>query len=317
MKMVILDGYLTNPGDLDWSELERLGDLSVYDTTEYEQVVERLKGATVAFTNKVRLTGEHFKELPELKYIGVIATGFDTVDLKAAKENGIVVTNVPTYAASSVPQLTFALILELCFRISKHSKSVTEDMVWSNSRFSSYWLNPLVGLEGKTLGVVGMGRIGQRTANIGLAFGMKILAYDVFKRDLPNIKWAELDELLRSSDVVALHCPLIENTRGMINKNKLALMKQSAFLINTSRGSLVVDQDLADALNRGEVAGAGLDVLGSEPPQRDNPLLRAKNVVITPHIGWATLDARKNLIHIATENFKAFLQGRQKNVVNN
>ena len=316
MKLVVLDGYTTNPGDLSWDALRQFGEIQVYDWTKADEIVERLKGVEAVFTNKVKLGEEHFSKLPDLKYIGVIATGFDNIDLKAARQYGIAVSNVPVYANYSVPQLTFALILELCYHLDKHSKSVTQELYWSNNTYNSYWLNPLIGLDGKTLGVIGMGRIGQQVANIGTAFGMKILAYDVYKRELPNVEWVEVEELLKRSDIVSIHCPLMDSTRGIINKETLALMKPEAFFINTSRGPLMVDQDVADALNEGKIAGAGLDVLGSEPPAKDNPLLKAKNVVITPHIGWATINARKTLIETAAENLKAFLLGEAKNVVN-
>ena len=316
MKMILLDGYTTNPGDLSWSPLEKLGELTVYDWTEQEDVVNRLQGAQVAFTNKVRLTAEHMDALKELKYIGIIATGMDCVDLEAAKERGIVVTNVAVYANFSVAQLTFALILELCYRIDLHNRSIVEDLYWSKQPYNSYWLKPLVGLENKTLGIIGMGKIGERVAAIGTAFGMKVLAYDVYQRELPNVTWVELEELLRNSDVVSTHCPLFDSTRGIINKDSLSLMKPTAFFINTSRGPLMVDQDVADALNNGVIAGAGLDVLNGEPPSLDNPLLSAKNIILTPHIGWATVDARTRLVSEVANNLESYQNGDPKNVVN-
>jgi glycerate dehydrogenase len=315
MKLVILDGYTTNPGDLSWLTMERFGELSVYDWTEPEDITKRLIGAQAVFVNKVKLTAEHMTALPELKYIGILATGSDGIDLTASKECGITVTNVPVYANYSVAQLTFALILELCYRIDLHNRSIVEDHYWSKQIYNSYWLKPLIGLNSKILGIIGMGKIGERVAAIGNALGMIILAYDVYPRDLPNVRWVNLEELLKTSDVVTIHCPLLDSTQGLINKDTLALMKPTAFFINTSRGRLMVDEDVADALNNGIIAGAGLDVLGSEPPDINNPLLSAKNVIITPHIGWATVEARSQLIKIAEENFENYLKGNAINVV--
>lgn len=315
MKMVILDGYTTNPGDLSWKELEGLGDMEVFDWTDPKQVVPRLDGAAAAFTNKVRIDAEQMAALPGLKYIGIMATGMDAIDLTAARERGIIVTNVPEYANYSVAQLTFALILELCYGVNRHSKSITEEKLWSGQKYNSYWLQPLTGLKGKTIGIAGMGKIGERVATIATAFGMNVLAYDVVHRELPGIEWVPLERLLKESDIVSMHCPLFESTRGMINKETLSMMKESAFFINTSRGPLVVDSDLADALNNGVIAGAGLDVLNEEPPSSDNPLLSAKNAVITPHIGWATLEARSRLITEVSLNYKAFLNNERRNSV--
>jgi len=315
MKLVILDGYTTNPGDLSWLTMERFGELSVYDWTEPEDITKRLIGAQAVFINKVKLTAEHMTALPELKYIGILATGSDGIDLTASKECGITVTNVPVYANYSVAQLTFALILELCYRIDLHNRSIVEDHYWSKQIYNSYWLKPLIGLNSKILGIIGMGKIGERVAAIGNALGMIILAYDVYPRDLPNVRWVNLEELLKTSDVVTIHCPLLDSTQGLINKDTLALMKPTAFFINTSRGRLMVDEDVADALNNGIIAGAGLDVLGSEPPDINNPLLSAKNVIITPHIGWATVEARSQLIKMAEENFEKYLKGNAINVV--
>ena len=315
MRIVILDGYTTNPNDLDWDPLERLGDLTVYDWTEPEEVILRARDAQIIFTNKVRLDDEIFAKLPELRYIGILATGTDCVDLKAAAKRGIAVSNVPVYADYSVPQLAFALILELCYKTGLHSKVITEDLFWCRQKYNSFWLSPLVGLEGKTLGIIGLGKIGQRMASIGTAFGMNISAYDAFPREIPGISWLSLEELLQGSDIVTIHCPLLPSTRGMINKTTLSMMKPSAFFINTSRGPLMVDEDVADALNREFIAGAGLDVLGSEPPRDDNPLLKAKNVVITPHIGWATVEARRKLILEGAKNLYAFLNNESRNRV--
>ncbi len=315
MKIVVLDGYTTNPGDLRWEELEKLGELEIYDWTDEQDIIPRLQNVTAVITNKVVLNKKHFSLLPQLKYIGVLATGYDNVDIEEAKKHGITVTNIPQYASHAVSQLAFALILECCYHIEKHSKSITEDLYWSKNPYNSYWLNPLIGLENKTLGVLGMGRIGQQTAAIGKAFGMKILAHDVYRPEIPEVEWAELEDVLSRSDFVSLHCPLLESTRGIINKQTLSIMKPTAFLINTSRGALVKEADLAFALNNGLIAGAGLDVLSTEPPALDNPLLKAKNVVLTPHIGWATIDARKKLIQIAAENLESYFAGSSKNVI--
>ena len=316
MKIVLLDGYTTNPGEFKWTQLEQLGEFDVYDWTDRADVVARAKDAEAVISNKVVLDRDLMEQLPNLKYIGILATGTDCIDLKAAKELGITVTNVPVYANYSVPQLAFALILELCYATERHSQSIKEERVWSNQPYNSYWLKPLVGLEGKKLGVFGMGKIGQQVATIGRAFGMEIIAYDVVCPDLPNVEWVDLNDLFKQSDVISLCCPLIPSTEGIINKNTLALMKPTAFLINTARGKLVVDQDLADALNSGQIAGAGVDVLTTEPPAIDNPMLDAKNAVITPHIGWATVEARKRLISETANNLEMFVKGTPCNVVN-
>ncbi|MDR1205334.1 MAG: D-2-hydroxyacid dehydrogenase [Peptococcaceae bacterium] len=316
MKIVLLDGHTTNPGDLSWSALEALGELVLYDQTAPDQTAERLRGAEAVLTNKTEIAAPHMDQSPELKYIGIMATGTDIVDIAAAKERGITVTNIPMYASNSVAQLTFALILELCYRTGLHSVSVIEDLAWSAQAYNSYWLNPLVELDGKTLGIFGMGRIGERVARIGQAFGMHVTAYDVYRRDCAGIRWVTPDELFAGADVLSLHCPLTMETEGVVNQHTLAKMKSGAFLINTSRGALVAGQYLADALNGGRLAGAGLDVLETEPPDADNPLLRAKNVVITPHIGWATLEARSRLIQMTADNLRAFKNGAPVNRVN-
>lgn len=316
MKTVVLDGYTTNPGDLDWSALERVAETVVYDWTEPEEIEKRLEGAQAAITNKVRLDAAILSRLPDLKYIGILATGMDHVDLKAARERNITVTNVPVYANYSVAQLVFALILELCYRVESHHNSIVKDLHWSRQPYTSYWLQPLIGLEEHILGIIGMGRIGERVAGIATAFGMRVLAYDVYQRALPNVEWVSLEDLFSRSDFITIHCPLMDATRGMVNRKTLSLMKKDAYFINTSRGALVVEQDLADALNSGAIAGAALDVLSSEPPGEDNPLLRAKNCILTPHIGWATTNARMRLIQQAADNLSAYLRGEPINVVN-
>jgi glycerate dehydrogenase len=316
LKIVVLDGYTTNPGDLDWSALECLGETAIYDKTEEDEIIPRSREAHAVITNKVPLTADILSQLPQLQYIGILATGTDHVDLKAAEDRGILVTNVPLYADYSVSQLAFALILELCYRIDLHHRSIVEEFYWSTQPYNSYWLQPLIGLDGKTLGIIGLGKIGQRMAVIGTAFGMRIIAYDRSPRKHPNVQFVELEELLQTADFVTLHCPLIETTSGMINQKTLAMMKPGAYLINTSRGDLVVGQDLADALNSGRLAGAGLDVLPQEPPMKDHPLLHAKNCILTPHIGWATTDARAWLIRQTAGNLEAFMQGSTLNAVN-
>lgn len=319
INIVVLDGYTLNPGDNPWTEFEALGNLTVYDRTiNPADIVPRSKDADVLITNKTPITKETIDQLPRLKYIGVIATGYNVVDFKYARQKGIPVTNIPEYGTVNVAQFTFALLLELCHHVGHHDKVVKEGK-WSNQPDFCFWDYPLIELYGRTLGIVGFGRIGRRVGEIGRAFGMNILAYDTYRQNPPSypFEWAEVEDLLKRSDVVSLHCPLFPENTGMINKNTLKLMKKSAFLINVARGGLVVDEDLADALNKGVIAGAALDVVGfTEPPKADNPLLKAKNCIVTPHIAWATLEARKRLMHTAAENLKAFLEGKPINVVN-
>ena len=317
MKIVILDGYTLNPGDLNWDRLEKLGEVTLYDHTPFNKTVERAKGAEIVLTNKTPLGEAEISMLEGLKYVGVLATGYNVVDIKAAKKRNIVVANIPTYGTKSVAQMTFALLLEMTQHVQHHSDAV-HNGEWVNCRDFCFWKYPLIELEGKTMGIIGFGRIGQSVADIAQAFGMKVLGFDSYKSDQSgrkDFKWVELDELLRKSDVVSLHCPLFPETKGMINKNSLSLMKKSAFLINTSRGPLIVDEDLSDALNNGVIAGAGLDVLSVEPPKAENSLLTAKNCFITPHISWATKEARARLMDIAVDNLEAFLTGNPVNVV--
>jgi glycerate dehydrogenase len=318
MKIVILDGYTLNPGDLAWSEIEECGKVTVYEYTPAELIYERAKGADILFTNKTPLNSEMLGRLEGLKYIGVLATGYNVVDVETAKRLGITVTNIPTYGTYSVAQMVFAHLLEHCHNVGLHS-SLVKRGEWAEKRDFCFWEVPLVELYGKKMGIIGFGRIGRQVAAIADAIGMDIIAADKYKSDVSGIKsfkWAETEELLRESDVVSLHCPLFPDTKGIINKETLALMKSSAFLINTSRGGLIVDKDLADALNNGKIAGAGIDVISTEPPSADNPLLKAKNCNITPHIAWATKEARTRLMNIAAENLKAFLAGNPVNVIN-
>ena len=318
MKIVVLDGFTLNPGDISWERLHALGDVTIHDRTPADKIIERIGDAEIIFTNKTVLTDEIFAQLPQLKYVGVLATGYNVVDVESAKKHGIAVTNIPTYGTTSVAQMTFALILELCAHVQAHSTAV-HNGDWTNCKDFCFWNYPMIELCGKTLGLVGFGRIGQETASLAYAFGMKVLAFDAnpnsgYSHD--NFAYASLDEVLASSDFVSLHCPLFPSTQGIINKDSLAKMKKSAFLINTSRGPLVDEQALADALNSGVIAGAALDVLTVEPPKSDNPVLTAKNCIITPHISWATKEARARLMDIAVDNLSAFIGGNAVNVVN-
>jgi len=318
MKIVVLDGYTLNPGDLIWDRIKKHGDTVIYDHTPYDKTVERAKGAEIVFTNKTPLGEKELSQLDGLKYIGVLATGYNVVDIEAAKRRNIVVTNVPTYGTKSVAQMTFALILEMTQHVQRHSDAV-HNGDWTNCRDFCFWNYPLIELDGKTMGIIGFGRIGQAVADLAEAFGMNVLAYDIYKSDQTgrkNFKWAELDEIFTQSDIVSLHCPLFPETKGIINRDNLKKMKKTAFLVNTSRGPLVVDEDLADALNNDVIAGAALDVLSVEPPKKDNPLLTAKNCIITPHIAWATKEARARLMDIAADNLEAFLAGKIINAVN-
>ena len=317
MKIVILDGYTLNPGDLSWDELKTLGNLEIYARSSPAEVIGRSKNADIIFTNKTPLGSDILLQLPGLQYIGVLATGYNVVDVRVAREKGIVVSNVPGYGTASVVQMTFALLLEFCLHVQRHSDAVTEGR-WSASKDFCFWDYPLIELQDKTFGIVGFGDIGQKVADVAAAFGMNIIAHSrtqTEQRHRKNFNWVSLETLLQESDVVSIHSPLTPETTGLINKQTLQLMKPSAFLINTSRGPIIVDQELADALNKGVIAGAGIDVLSTEPPPLDSPLLTARNCIITPHISWATKEARSRLMDIAVNNVKAFLQGRPINVV--
>lgn len=309
-RIVVLDGYTLNPGDLDWSPLEALGTCLIHDRTPPAEVAERAAGARILLTNKVVLSGDAIRNLPDLQYVGVLATGTNVVNLAAARERKISVCNVPGYGATSVAQQVFALLLELTQRTGHHAQTVADGR-WSENPDFCYWDFPLVELNGLTLGVVGYGAIGKTTAEIGRAFGMKVLISSRTPRD----GFVSLDDLFAQSDVVSLHCPLTPETEGLINAQRLRSMRPEAFLINTSRGGLVVEADLAEALNEGRIAGAGLDVLSSEPPPKDHLLFRAKNCLITPHIAWATRASRQRLLDIAVENVRAFLQGNPRHTV--
>lgn len=318
MELVVLDGHTLNPGDLSWDALEQHGRLTIHARTSAEEIVARSQHAGAIFTNKVPLPTGVLQQLPHLKYIGITATGYNIIDTDFAKQQGVVVTNVPGYSTTSVVQLTFALLLELCQRVQRHSDSVM-DGKWARSPDFSFWDFPLVELSGKTMGIIGFGDIGQRVADVASAFGMDVLAYSRTETDQSsrsNFRWATLDDLLAQADVVSIHCPLTPQTEGLINQTALRKMKTTAFLLNTSRGPVVVEQDLADALNAGQLAGAGLDVLGVEPPNVANPLFRAKNCLITPHIAWATKEARTRLMEMVVANFNTYLAGKSINVVN-
>jgi glycerate dehydrogenase len=317
MNIVILDGHAINPGDLNWDAIRGLGGLEVFDRTPENEIVARAREAEAVLTTRVPLSAQTIVQLARLRYVGAIFTGFDEIDLKAARERNVVVTNAPTYGTASVAQLVFALLLELCHHVALHSEA-THAGEWSRSRDFSFWKTPLIELQGKTMGIVGFGRIGRDVGQIAVAMGMRVIAADEGRKNppsWPDFRWCEIDELMSTADVVSLHCPLLPQTRGMINAKALSRMKPSAFLINTSRGPLVVEQDLANALNEGRLAGAGVDVLSSEPPPLDNPLLHAKNCYVTPHIAWATKEARMRLIETAAANLRAFLEGHPINVV--
>ncbi len=316
MEIVVLDGFTLNPGDLDWAELASLGHCEIYERTSPADLLRRATNADILLTNKAVLTGEDIRRLPRLKYIGVLATGTNVVDLAAARTRGIPVTNVPTYGTTSVAQMTFALLLELAHHTGHHAQTVREGR-WTRSADFCYWDFPLIELVGLTMGIVGFGRIGRAVADLAAAFGLKVLAFDPTAARLPPfVHRVGLETLFRESDIVSLHCPLTEQTAQLVNARRLALMKPTAVLLNTARGPLVDEPALADALNSGRIAGAALDVLAVEPPPADNPLLTARNCIITPHLAWATRAARARLLEIAVANVRAFLQGKPQNVVN-
>lgn len=318
MKIIVLDGYTLNPGDISWEGLEKLGELTVYDRTRPEEIVQRIGDGEIVYTNKTPLTKETLKACPGIKFIGVLATGYNVVDVEAARALGIQVANIPTYGTAAVAQFAIGLLLELCHHIGEHSDCVKRGE-WSSNPDWCFWKHPLVELAGKTMGVIGFGRIGQETARIAQALGMKILAYDAFQRpelETETCHYADLDTLLAQSDVISLHCPLFPETEGIINKETIGKMKDGVMIINDSRGPLIVEEDLRDALNSGKVAGAAVDVVSTEPIRMDNPLLEAKNVIITPHIAWAPRESRQRLMDIAVNNLKCFLEGAPVNIVN-
>lgn len=318
MKIVILDGYTTNPGDLSWEKFSEFGEVTAYDYTPPELVVERCKDAEIIIDNKVVFTKETLDQLPKLKYIGLLSTGFNVIDIETAKNNSITVCNVPTYSTAAVAQLTFALILEMYNQISVHSEAVHKGE-WTNCRDFCFQKTPLLELNNKTIGIIGYGKIGSEVAKIADAFSMNILCYVPSKKPQPDFKkfrFVSLDELAEKSDIVSLHCPLTPETTKIINSDFISKMKKNAIIINTSRGPSIDEQALADALNTGRIAGAGVDVLSTEPPKADNPLLSCKNCFITPHIAWAGYETRERLIGVVLDNLKSYLDGNPVNVVN-
>ncbi len=316
MKIVVLDGYTLNPGDLSWDELKKLGECTVWSTTHPDETINRALGADAVFTNKVIIDKNIISRLPGLKYIGVLATGYNVVDTIAAAEAGIPVTNIPAYSTDSVAQMVFSHILYFAQNVSIHAQSVSNGD-WARNEHFAYWKTPQTELSGKTLGIIGFGRIGQAVARIGLAFGMRIIYQNRNPKPTTlGARQVDLDTLLTESDYISINCPLTDENLGFINSDTIARMKKSAFLVNTGRGQLVKESDLADALNQGRIAGAGLDVLSTEPPASDNPLLNAKNCSITPHIAWATFEARSRLMSIAVSNLKAYIDGCPVNIVN-
>lgn len=320
MNIVILDGYTENPGDLSWDGFRAFGELTVYDRTDVRdtaEIIRRIGGAEIVFTNKTPVTREILDACPSIRMVGVLATGYNVVDTEAAREKGIPVTNIPAYGTASVGQFAIALLLELCHHIGAHDAAVKAGR-WERSVDFCFWDYPLVELDGKTLGIIGFGRIGQTTGRIAKALGMRVLAYDTHETESGRLiaEYVDLDTLLRTSDVVALHCPLFPETEGLINRETIGKMKDGALLINNSRGPLIVEQDVADALNSGKLAGAAVDVVSTEPIRGDNPLLTARNCIITPHMSWAAREARQRIMDTAVENVRMFLQGTPVNVVN-
>lgn len=320
MKIVVLDGYTLNPGDLDWDGIKKLGELVVLDRVDHSPgaVIKAIGDAEVVYTNKTPLPEEVLRQTPSVKYIGVLATGFNVVDVAVAKELGIAVTNVPTYGTDAVAQFTLALLLEMCHRIGDHDVAV-KNGEWANCPDFCFWKYPLIELSGKTMGFIGLGRIGQATAKLAQAFGLKVLAFN--RSQNPDMisdtcQYASLEDVLANSDIISLHCPLTDQTQGIINKSNIAKMKDGVMIINTARGPLIVEQDLKDALETGKVAAAAIDVASVEPILADNPLLTAKNCIMTPHIAWASKEARERLMNSTVENLEAYLSGNPINVVN-
>ncbi|QOV18430.1 D-2-hydroxyacid dehydrogenase [Blautia liquoris] len=318
MKIVVLDGYTLNPGDLSWDSLKKLGTLTVYDRTEEEKAAKRIGDAELIFTNKTPVSNKTMEACPNLKFIGVLATGYNVVDIEAASKRGITVTNIPSYATDAVAQYVFALLLELCHHVGEHSDSVKAGD-WERSRDFCYWNEPLIELHGKTMGIVGFGRIGQKTAQIANAFGMNVLVFTPHpdkNQDSVHLRFVLLEELLKKSDVISLHCPLTPQSEKIINKETILKMKPHVMIINTSRGPLINEQDLYEALVSGKVSGAAVDVVSSEPIRSENPLLNAPNIILTPHIAWAPKEARERLMNTAVSNLESYLRGEPVNVVN-
>jgi glycerate dehydrogenase len=318
VRIVVLDGYTLNPGDNSWDAVAALGELTVFDRTAPDEILPRAAGAQILLTNKTPLSAGTLEQLPELRFVSVLATGYNIVDVAAARRRGVVVANVPEYGTDSVAQLVFALLLELCHHVAYHNAEVKAGK-WAQCRDFAFWDWPLVELAGRKMGIVGFGRIGRRVGRIAHAFGMEVLAADVVQAEPPDYRpfaWMDAADLFAAADVVSLHCPQTPENTGMANRQLLARMKPHAFLINTARGGLIVERDLADALNAGRIAGAAVDVVSAEPIALNNPLLSAKNCIITPHIAWAALAARRRLMAATAENVAAFLAGKPIHVVN-
>lgn len=317
MKIVNLDGYTTNPGDLSWDWLSKYGEYTVYDRTMPNEIVDRAKDAEILIINKTEINAELMEQMPNLKLIALQSTGYNVVDTKTAKEKGIVVSNIPAYSTNAVAQLTFAFIMQFSNQVALHSEAV-HNGEWCECPDFCFWKAPLTELDGKVIGIIGFGSIGQKVASIANAFGMSVLVYTPHPKpnEFSNVKFVELDELLENADYITCHCPLTPQTEGLINEQAINKMKKSAILINTSRGPVVDDEALANALNSGRIRGAGLDVLRSEPPKKNNPLIGTKNCFITPHIAWAGFETRERLLSILEANVKAFVEGKPQNVVN-
>jgi glycerate dehydrogenase len=318
MKIVILDGYTLNPGDLSWEGFEKLGEVTKYDRIPIEDTVRKIGDAPIVLTNKVPITKEVLEQCPQIKYIGALATGYNTIDVQEATKRGIVVSNIPAYGTAAVAQMTLALLLEICNRVGHHSDAVFQGRWESNLDFC-FWDYPLIELAGKTIGIIGFGRIGQKTATLMEALDINVLAYNGYKDkslESKNCRYTDLKTLYKESDIISLHCPLTKDTEGIINKETIAKMKDGVIILNTSRGPLIVEEDLVVALNNGKVAAAGLDVVSVEPIVGDNPLLKAKNCYITPHIAWASKESRQRLMDIAVSNLEAFIKGEPINTVN-
>jgi glycerate dehydrogenase len=320
MKIVVLDGYTLNPGDLNWEDLKKIGELKVYDRTKFDTntIINQIGNAEIVFTNKTPITNAIIEKLPNLKYIGVLATGFNVVDIDSAKRHNVLVTNVPSYSTASVAQFTMALLLEMCHHIGDHNNAV-HNGDWSKGPDFCFWNTPLIELSGKTMGIIGFGNIGQATAKLAQAFGLNVITYSRtvnHNLETETCKYVSLNELFKNSDIISLHCPLFKETKGIINKKNIDKMKDGVMLINTSRGPLIIEEDLKIALNNGKVFGAALDVTSIEPINSNNPLLGLKNCIITPHIAWAPIEARKRLLNTAIKNLKAYLIDMPTNVVN-
>lgn len=318
MKIVVLDGNTLNPGDLSWAEFEKVGEVTIYDRTPTDKIIERIGDADVVYTNKTPLGKDIFEACPGIKFVGVLATGYNIVDVKTAKEKGIPVCNVPTYGTIAVSQFVFAMLLEISHHVWAHNLAV-KNGDWASCKDFCFWNYPLFELAGKTLGIIGYGRIGQATGKIAQAFGMKVLAFDKYQNKnlvSETMQYVKLEELFEKSDVISLHCPLFPDTEGIINTKNIAKCKDGVIIINTSRGGLVNEEDMRVALKNGKVSNFAADVVSTEPIKMDNPLLNAPNAILTPHIAWAPKEARERLMKTAVENLKAFIDGKRQNVVN-